>query len=199
MRKLKISKTTYNLLLLSSMFWTFGFMILGPVYAIFVEGIGGGSLVNVGIAYAASFFATGIFSIPFSRLSDKRGKKNIIILGCLIYLPIPFLYPFVTNIVQVFILQIWGGISSAISDPVWEALLAEVTTKKKRGREYGVLYATNQFTGGVAALVGGIIAQFLGFRYTFFLVGILSIIATSIIFLVEEKGPKKRRRKSRRR
>jgi len=174
-------------------------MILGPVYAIFVEGIGGGSLVNVGIAYAASLFATAVFSIPFSRLSDKRGRKNVIILGSLVYLPIPFLYPFVSNVVQVFILQIWSGISSAIGDPVWGALLAEATTKKKRGRQYGFLYATNQFTAGTAALIGGIIAQFLGFRYTFFLVGILSLIGTSVIFFVEEKGSKKKRRKKRRR
>ena len=155
MRKLKISKTTFNLLLLSEIFWTLGVQILGPVYAIFVEGIGGGSLVTVGMAYAACLFATALFSIPFSRLSDKRGRKKIIIFGCLAYLPIPFLYPFVSNIVQVYILQIWAGISNAISDPVWGALLAEATSKKTRGKQYGILYAISQFAAGFAALLGG--------------------------------------------
>jgi MFS family permease len=186
-KKLGIKKTTYQILLLSEIFWMFSLSILGPVYAIFVEGIVEGSLVDVGLAYTAYLFTVGILSMPLCKISEKYGKRKTIIFGCLLYIPVPFLYPSVTNIYQIFVLQIWNGISVAISDPTWGAFLAEVTHSMKRSRQYSWKHTVTHFAAGIAALVGGTISHFLGFKYTFYLVGVFSIIATSILFFIDDK------------
>lgn len=186
-------KKNYKIILLSEIFWSFSMGILGPVYAIFVKGVGNGTFIDVGVAYAILLITVSLLSVPFGHLSDKIGKKRIALAGALLYLPIPFLYPNITSIYQIFILQIWDGISSAMVEPAWQAMLATSTKKGKRGIQYGFKDFLNTFSGAIAAIVGGIITELFGFTYTFYFIGFLSILATITILFIKDDARSRRK------
>ncbi len=187
---------TYTLLLISEVIFQFGNGMLSPLLAIFVRDIGGGDIMNVGIAYSIFLFVTGIMAIIFGKLSDKWGRKRLIIIGSLISLPIPFLYMYVTGMTQIAILQAWNGIATGITWAPWMAMLSDVTEEDSRGLLFGIYAGAFTIMPGLGALIGASIVKAFGFQTMFFLIGVLGILSTAVLFGIKEKK-KKNNNKSR--
>ena len=93
-----------------------------PIYAIYIEQIGGGILAA---SWAMSIFAavTGICMYIFSRLEDKRlPQKEAVVVGYFIHALSYIGYVFVTSIHSLLIIQIIGAIALGIRMPAYDAL-----------------------------------------------------------------------------
>lgn len=162
-------------------FWgtlfTFAVEIIAPIYAIFVKDISG-NVLSVGIAYA-------IYSIMFStlqpfmgKMADKYGRIKLSILANLINSVGLFGYIIITNIFHVYFLQMLLGIGSSIASPSQQAMMADITSKKKRGEEFGYIYMAMGYAGAIAAITAGIIADLINFQMVFLIGGFVALIST---------------------
>ncbi len=185
------------MLLISEIIFQFGNGMLSPLLAIFVKDIGGGDIMNVGIAYSIFLFVMGITAIIFGKLSDRWGRKRLIIIGSLLSLPIPFLYMYVTGMSQIAILQSWNGIATGITWAPWMAMLSEVTEENSRGLLFGIYAGAFTIMPGFGALIGSSIVKAFGFRTMFFMIGVLGILSTAVLFGIKEKEKARKKKRSR--
>ncbi len=125
-----------------------------------------------------------IFSPINGSLSDKIGRKPIIVVGLLILLVSCIILAFpiqvsLFSIVLIIIIYIMHGFYLASVDPISRAYIADLAGKEKRGRAYGYYYFSVGFISMVEALVFGYIYSV--FSYTWAFIYIAIILAVCIV------------------
>jgi len=131
-----------------------------------------------------------IFSPINGSLSDKVGRKPIIVVGlsillisCLI-LAFPIqVSPF--SIVLIIIIYIMHGFYLASVDPISRAYIADLAGKDKRGRAYGYYYFSVGFISMVEALVFGFIYDAFSYTWAFLYISVLLAICI-VIFTITD-------------
>ena len=178
----------------SDIFVLTGFGLIEPILAIFIkENLIGGTIFAAGLASMLFLVTKSIVQLPFSRYVDSHDNKaKWIVLGAFFIALVPFIYIMADSIYHVYIAQLLYGIGSGLAYPTWLALWSTHLDRKHEGFEWS-LYSTLTGIGTAAtAAIGAAIAQFVGFTFTFLLVGIMSLIGCFILIGLERKKPTKR-------
>ena len=133
-------------------------------------------------------FTKAIANYFAGSLANKVGRKNILILGWLVALPIPFLLMFAPSWSWIIFANVLLGINQGLTWSSTVVMKIDLVGEKNRGLAMGL----NEFSGYLAialvALLSGYIAQHYGLSFYPFLIGIvLSILGLlGSIFLVKD-------------
>ena len=122
-------------------------------------------------------------------LSDKIGRKKLIVLGMIIFSISELLFGLAQSINIFYLSRGLGGIAAALIMPSVTAFVADMTTVGERSRAMGLVSAA--ISGGfiIGPGVGGLLAYF-GTRAPFFGASLLGLIGF-ILTLVVLKEPQK--------
>lgn len=159
-RALRVLLVTNAMILISA-------AMLGPIYALFVEKIGG-SLLDASLTSAIFAFAAGLTTLSAGRYIDKIKRPHFIVIFGYLVMGLSFiLYMFVNTIWALFSVQILIGFAEAISYPAFDAVYSKHLTRGKIGTEWGAWESVNFFSAAIGATIGGFIATIFGFNGLF--------------------------------
>ncbi|VVB60934.1 Major Facilitator Superfamily protein [uncultured archaeon] len=167
-------------LLFSSYMWYFGEGLLGPLYAIFTQRVGGDVLELTG-AYALYLVTVGALDIYIGKISDHYSKKHLMTLGYALNAVATFGYLFVDSPAKLFMIQGLLGVAAAFATPTWNSLFSIYENKKHAGEEWGLDNGGSQLVTGFAVVTGGIIITYFSFSFLFVLMGLVQIFSTIIL------------------
>ncbi len=150
------------------------------------------SATDMGIMNSLFALAQLIASPIIGQISDKIGRKPILVYGLLLYMLSEILFA-LTNWLWMFdISRTIGGLSAAMVVPTTNALAADLTTPRQRARVIGLLSAA--FSGGLilGPGIGGILAKF-DYKTPFWCAAVLGFLSMlSLLFMLpNEKEIKK--------
>jgi len=164
-----------------------GLFMLFPVMSVYAGNYENATPFLVGMAIGIYGLTQAIFQIPFGYLSDRFGRKPILMVGLLIFLLGSVIAANTSNIILVVIgraLQGGGAISAVLM-----AFLADSVSEENRAK-------ANAFVGfqiGVAfmlsLLIGPIITSRVGLSGLFWVIALLSVIAMFIVFSLKQAKP----------
>jgi len=131
-----------------------------------------------------------IFSPINGSLSDKFGRKPIIVIGLSILLVSCVILAFpvevsLFSVVLIIIIYIMHGFYLASVDPISRAYIADLAGKEKRGRAYGYYYFSVGFISMVEALIFGYIYAMFSFTWAFIYISILLAVCI-VIFAITD-------------
>ena len=135
------------------------FMVL-PVFAIYAENLDGSTMLLAGIAVGIYGLTQSILQIPLGRLSDKVGRKPIIIGGLLIFMLGSVIAAMADSITGVIIgraLQGSGAIAGAIM-----AMAADLSREEHRVKVMASIGMSIGLAFLVAIIVGPILGRWFG-------------------------------------
>ncbi len=162
-----------KILLYGANIWYFGEGMLGPLFALFTERIGG-DVLDVAWAWATYLFVTGILYILVGKIVDRRNnKEKIMVIGYFLNALMTFGYLFVSSPWHLFIVQAGLGVAAALATPTWNALYSKHEDKKHDGFHWGLAGGEGQIITGVALVIGGLIANYFSFTALFLTMGII--------------------------
>lgn len=183
------SNRALRVLLLSNSLILISLGMLVPVYALFVEEVGGGAL-SAGYTAGALGLTSAISALLSGKLIDKVSpEKTRFILGGG-WAAIGFallLYLLVDSISALFVVQIILGFVKTISAPAFDTLYARHLDKSSTGQEYGIWEASFFFTAGLGAILGGIVVNSYGFDGIFIAMAGLAFIAATYVMSLPKK------------
>ncbi len=161
-----------------------------PVLPYFVKSLGAGDQV-LGLISAVSPFAGIIFSFPVGVLSDKIGKRLMLIIAALIFLSAPLMYLFITNAWWLIPVRFFHGMATAILGPIASTIIAEAYDNNK-GEKLGIYSSATLIGRTLAPLAGGAIIAFcaaqgelFSYRAVYFTAFLISIPVVLCAFLVK--------------
>ncbi|KRL28627.1 MFS family major facilitator transporter [Limosilactobacillus frumenti DSM 13145] len=140
-----------------------------------------------GLVFSGIYFVSALISPWWGKLADKKGRKLMILRASLGMSIVLAAMGLVTNVWQLFLLRMTQGFFAGFVSNS-NALIATETPKEKSGQALGTMTAS--FTAGnlLGPFVGGALASIFNYRVTFFITGLLLLIAflLSLLFVHED-------------
>lgn len=157
------------------------FMVL-PVLTTYGMALSGASETLIGIAIGIYGLAQAVFQIPFGLMSDRVGRKPLIIFGLIIFC--------IGSIVAASTDSIWGVIigralqgSGAIAAAVM-ALLSDLTREQNRTKAMAFIGISFGVTFAIAMVLGPVITHAWGLHALFWAIAGLTLVAILITVAV---------------
>lgn len=151
-----------------------GFGILIPLLPFYAESLGANAFV-VSLLMAVYSLAQFLFAPLFGRLSDKYGRRPIIMIG-LFGTGVSFvLFGLANTLFLLFLSRILGGILTAATLPTAQAYVADITSEQERAKRFGQL--------GAAFGLGFIFGPAIGGLLSVYGYGVPAFFAAGLAFL----------------
>jgi len=167
-----------KILLYGGNIWYFGEGMLGPLFAVFTERVGG-DILDISWAWATYLIFAGILYMVVGKITDKYDNaEKIMVLGYALNALFTFGFLFVSSPWHLFVVQAGLGIAAAMATPTWDSLYAKHEDRKHAGFQWGLAGGEAQIITGIAIIVGGYIVSLVSFNALFLTMGIIQIIAT---------------------
>ncbi len=154
------------------------FMVL-PVFAVLGQELEGATPMLLGLAIGAYGLTQAIFQIPFGRLSDRFGRKPIILVGLVLFALGSVIAALSDHIVGVIIgrlLQGCGAIASAVM-----ALAADLSRDEQRSKVMAMIGMSIGAAFTLAMFIGPMVANYAGLSGLFWTTALLAVLAAMVI------------------
>ena len=179
------NKSALSLIFLTVFIDLLGFGILIPILPAFATKVLGVDEAAIGIAIASYSFIQFIFNPVLGKLSDKYGRKPVIVF-CLIINALGYvIFAFTSSYLLLLLSRVVAGIGGS-SISVAQAYIADVTTKENRSKGMGLIGSAFGLGFVFGPLIGGYLAEY-GYMVTGLAAGGFSLIAfvVTLLFLPE--------------
>jgi MFS family permease len=155
-----------------------GLFMIYPVFAGYAQNLSGSTPYLVGEALGIYGLSQGLLQIPFGLLSDRFGRKPMIVVGLLLFAlgsAVAALSTSIGGVIFGRVLQGSGAVGSVIL-----ALVADLTTEENRTKAMAMVGITIGGSFMVALVTGPILATFIGVDGIFWLMVGLAMIGIAI-------------------
>ncbi|NUU63953.1 MFS transporter [Paenibacillus agri] len=140
-----------------------------------------------GLIFAANFLTSFLFQPLWGKLADKYGRKIMLLRSSFGMAIVIVLMGFAQTPMQLLLLRLLNGTISGFN-PASIALVSGTTPKNRMGFAMGLMQSGSVAGTILGPLIGGLLADWIGFRPIFYVVGALLFIASLLaLFLVKEK------------
>ena len=176
-------------LLMFNMFITMsGIGIIIPIMPEYLGtfGVAGQAL---GFLIAMFSFSQFIFAPLAGDLSDKHGRKNLIIVGLLITSVSQVAFGLSTELWMLFVSRFFSGLGAAFLVPPMMAFVADITTVEQRGRGMGLLGASMSLGFMIGPAIGGFLSK-VSLEFPFYFGAAAALIAAVISYFALPNPPR---------
>lgn len=169
-----------------------GFGIIIPVLPFYAENIGA-SPTQLGLLMAVYSLMQLLFAPMWGRISDRIGRKPVIMIGILGLSLSFFLMGISSSLSMLFVARIIGGILSSANMPTVMAYVADITSSEDRGKGMGIVGAATGLGFVFGPAIGGVFSK-ISLHLPFYLAGVTSLLTFFLVlFLLKESLTKENR------
>lgn len=143
----------------------------------------GASLTEIGLIIFSNLVLASVFSAPLGVISDKFGRKKIIILGCTLGGVSSLLLILTSTPLTILAAFAVGGLGHAAYGPTLAAAAGDVSSLKTRVRAYAVSDVARSAAMPFGPVLSGFLIGSIGYQSTFLISGVLAVAAAVMILM----------------
>jgi predicted MFS family arabinose efflux permease len=139
---------------------------------------------QLGVLTGASFaLLYTIGALPLARLADRTIRRNLLTASLFVWSAMTALSGFAGNFLSLIALRMGVAIGEAGCAPTTHSLIADYFTPRKRATAEAVWALSIPIGTMLGLAIGGWLAETVGWRHTFLILGLAGIAATPFVFL----------------
>ena len=160
----------------------FGLFLIMPVFALYAEELAGVTPVLIGLAIGIYGLTQAALQIPFGVLSDRIGRKPVIIGGLLLFALGSVVAASADNIWTIIIgraIQGSGAIAAAVM-----ALAADLSRDSQRTKVMAVIGVSIGLSFALSLVLGPVLGAWIGVSGIFWMTALLALVGIAVITLI---------------
>lgn len=186
------TKSALPILFLMMFLVMVGFGIIIPVLPFYAEKIGANP-TELGLLMAVYSLMQLIFAPMWGRISDRIGRKPVMMIGITGLAASFFLMAVSDQLWMLFAARIIGGFLSSANMPTTMAYVADITSPENRAKGMGIVGAAIGLGFVFGPAIGGVFSK-TSLNLPFYLAGASSVMTLFLVlFLLKESLPKEKR------
>ncbi|KGK87837.1 membrane protein [Desulfosporosinus sp. HMP52] len=142
------------------------------------------SLINLTLILFFIFYAAG--SLFWGPLSDKYGRKRILLVGLILYTAASFLCALSGDVYQLIGFRIIQAIASGAATAVAQAIVKDSYSGQKRVSVLALVTSMTMVAPIVAPVIGALILKFTSWRGVFVVLALIGLLITLAVIAMEE-------------
>ncbi len=183
-------KILLSLMILFAVMMAASYTMLIPFLPVYLTQELGATADNVnlwsGVIFAVTFAISAFVAPIWGRMSDKTGRKLMMLRSSVLLALTYFLGGLVESPFQLFLVRVLQGFAAGLW-PACLAMMSAYVPRNKIGIAMGLMQSANICGGIIGPLLGGLLATGVGMRNSFFVgAAALSLITVITIFCVKE-------------
>ena len=139
---------------------------------------------SIPLLWAALHVCKVVSSLFGGDLSDRLGRKRLIVSGWILYAAVYAGLAFVSSVGQAWALFLLYGIYFGLTEGAEKALVADLVPATKRGTAYGLYNLAFSVTVLPASLMTGALWKFYGAHIAFLTCTVISMLAALLLLLI---------------
>lgn len=142
------------------------------------------SLINLTLILFFVFYAAG--SLFWGPLSDKYGRKRILLIGLVIYTASSALCALSGDIYQLIVFRIIQAIASGAATAVAQAVVKDSYSGRKRVSVLALVSSMTMIAPIVAPVIGALMLRYTSWRGVFVVLAVIGLLITIAVIAMEE-------------
>lgn len=144
------------------------------------------SIAMLPIIWVVLHISKALFSMPGGRLSDRIGRKPVIVAGWLVYGLVYLGFAYAAGQAAIWALFFAYGLYFGLCEGTEKAFVADIVAGDQRGGAYGLYNMAVGIAAFPASVVFGVVWERLGSQSAFIMGALLALAASGILLLVRK-------------
>ena len=178
-------------LMISYVLVVFANGVVGQYYILYAYDVIRISYLQWGVIASLQFLLANILKIPGGWLSDKFGKRRVMIISVLTCAPCGIFFTLSQSFFQVLVVALLLIVTGIYYIPAHMALQSDLTPRIMRGRITALLGITSALSVASGSLIGGFLFQSVNPAAPFYLFAAAEIIAAFFMIRILQEPAKK--------
>jgi len=158
-----------------------GGTLLFPFFALYITQKFNVGMTQAGILLGMSSLFGLIGSTIGGALTDKFGRKQLILFGLVFSAVSTLTFGLVNEFSLLFPLMVVVGLLSNVAHPAHDAMIADILPEKQRQEGFGILRVAGNLAWIIGPTIGGIVAN-INFFYLFVIDAVVSCLVAALVF-----------------
>ena len=181
-----MEKRIFSVLFIAVFATMLGTSIIEPFMGIYAGSLGANGVL-IGLIFGSFTLSRAIFTPFIGRWSDKKGRKNLLVVGLAGYAILSFFYVHASTAASLIMIRFFHGLASAMVLPIAMAYIGDIAPKNQEGKYLGTF--TISFFMGLALgpVIGGTLHDLLSMNAAFYAMGAISFFSLlMLVFMLPE-------------
>ena len=169
-----------------------GGALLFPFFALYITQKFNVGMTEVGVLFALFSLSSFVGSFLGGALTDRVGRRRILIFGLLASSFSTLLMGFIESLQAFYVLALIAGIFTDVAGPAHQAMVADLVPEQKRAEGFGIMRVAFNLAVVIGPAIGGLMAA-RSYQLLFVSDAIISTITAGIVyFFLRETKPQAR-------
>ena len=180
-----------KVMVVADLFFFGGWAFVQPIFAIFlVDSIPGATVATVGFVAALYWIVKSLLQVPIANFLDtmpgERDDFFALLFSLLLGAISAFVFAAASSLFVVFFAQTLYAVAMAMYIPSWYSIFSRHMDEKRVSFDWTIDSVSIGIAAFAASLLGGVLAQWFGFRMVFLLAGALSAISAAVLYFMPD-------------